>query len=210
MSVRIAAGQVALELSWPMPFFTHARVVLRNRGQASREVSVRVVGDQEEPAGTSGHFHAVWNERRGPFHSDERYMVAAVRGRGKYVGTLMYMHGSTDTDSATPYPLGFLEGDERVSVDGRAAVLGTGTEDYFDAGWYFRDGRFASPFSALIARSDDGASGLGSVTAARWHLLGDAIEFADSFELSFEYGANRPQAASDYASVAFYYASDLP
>jgi hypothetical protein len=40
----------------------------------------------------------------------------------------------------------------------------------------------------------------------RWSILGDAIDFQKSFGLSFEYGANSPTTALDYASTAFYYA----
>ena len=46
----------------------------------------------------------------------------------------------------------------------------------------------------------------GQATAVRWSLLGDAIDFHNSFNLSFEYGANAPATAIDYSSVAFYYA----
>ena len=32
---------------------------------------------------------------------------------------------------------GYLEGDERAFVDGRLAFHGTGTEDFYEGGWYF-------------------------------------------------------------------------
>jgi hypothetical protein len=34
----------------------------------------------------------------------------------------------------------FLEGDERVFVDGQESphIYGTGTEDFYESGWYFR------------------------------------------------------------------------
>jgi hypothetical protein len=35
----------------------------------------------------------------------------------------------------------FLEGDERVFVDGQESphIYGTGTEDFYESGWYFKD-----------------------------------------------------------------------
>jgi hypothetical protein len=45
----------------------------------------------------------------------------------------------------------------------------------------------------------------GSVTAGRWHVLTDSIEFRESLDFSFEYGADRPRTAERYASVAYYY-----
>jgi hypothetical protein len=120
---------------------------------------------------------------------------------------MVFMQGVLDSDAvAAHYPLGFLEGDERIVVDGSATVLGTGTEDFFDAGYYWGSGRFDSPFATLISRHED-ANG-GSVTAARWHALTNSIEFEDSLELTFEYGAPRPKSATDYASVAYYYLFD--
>ena len=43
----------------------------------------------------------------------------------------------------------YLEGNERAFVDGAAQpqILGTGTEDFFDGGWYFYDQLFSLPFS---------------------------------------------------------------
>jgi len=36
----------------------------------------------------------------------------------------------------------YLEGDERVFVDGQQSpvIYGTGTEDFYESGWYFRGG----------------------------------------------------------------------
>jgi Protein of unknown function (DUF2961) len=208
LSVRLKSSSVELVSSWPMPFFQHARLLLVNSGSAAHAVSVQVAKRSVAPEPAAGHFHAVWNQRRAPFSAHDRYPVAALSGGGKYLGTLMFLHGQVDAESATPYAMGFLEGDERIVVDGETVSQGTGTEDYFDAGWYFRDGRFDSPFATLIALAKDRDTGRGSATMARWHVLSDAIEFRDSFELSFEYGANRPDSASDYASVAFYYSAE--
>jgi hypothetical protein len=206
-STRVGSD-VQLEANWPMPYFTHARITLTNSSSEARAALVRIAHLSDAPKPAAGHLHATWNQRRAPFQVDERYPVAALKGHGKYVGALVYMQGVVDPSSATPYPLGFLEGDERIVVDGTTCEEGTGTEDYFDAGWYWNEGRFDAPFATLISREEDQAMKTGSVTAARWHALTIAIEFESSFELSFEYGANRPQSATDYASVAFYYLFD--
>ena len=43
----------------------------------------------------------------------------------------------------------FMEGDERVYVDGlrSPSIYGTGTEDEFDGGYYFNHGAFTLPFN---------------------------------------------------------------
>ncbi|HTU59263.1 MAG TPA: DUF2961 domain-containing protein, partial [Polyangiales bacterium] len=162
---------------------------------------VSVHEQRNAPPSEAGHFHVRFVERAEP---GDRYQVAELRGPGKYVGTLMFMQGQADPDSiAPPHTLAFLEGDERIVVDDIESVLGTGTEDYFDAGYYWLSGRFDSPFATLVALSEDDEHG--SVTAARWHVLTNSIEFRESFDFSFEYGADLPKTAERYASVAYYY-----
>ena len=45
---------------------------------------------------------------------------------------------------------GYLEGDERVYVDGAATpqLHGTGTEDFYESGWYFNRGTYPAPSPA--------------------------------------------------------------
>ncbi len=73
-----------------------------------------------------------------------RWTVADVTGRGKLVGVSQSMEGLL-ADGNTR---GYLEGDERVYVDGERtpAIHGTGTEDYYESGWYFNAGTYSTPF----------------------------------------------------------------
>jgi len=43
------------------------------------------------------------------------------------------------------------------------------------------------------------------VSCSRWHLLGDALDFQQSFLLSFQYAADNPALVVRYATVAYYY-----
>jgi hypothetical protein len=99
-------------------------------------------------------------------------------------------------------PLNFLEGDEWGLVDGRPALPGTGTEDYFNSSFYFADGLFATPFAqgqASILRER------GIAVCCRWHVLGDAIDFQSSLDLSLEIGPGQPSLLDRYRTVAFLY-----
>ncbi|MBI3070916.1 MAG: DUF2961 domain-containing protein [Deltaproteobacteria bacterium] len=98
-----------------------------------------------------------------------------------------------------------LTWDEFGVVDGELRVAGTGTEDYFNAGWYFSAGVFDSPFAGLNFKESDATAGSGRISAYRWHILTDEINFSNSFDLRMEYGANRPELADRYASVAYHY-----
>ncbi|MET0390803.1 MAG: DUF2961 domain-containing protein [Polyangiales bacterium] len=209
LSLRRDDGGLTLDINWPMPFDQRARITLTSRTDRSAELQaceVRAALKREPPDPDAGYFHITRRSRRGPFAHGERYEVAALRGPGKYVGTLLQMRGQLDPESANPHSLGFLEGDERVVVDGRTVSEGTGTEDYFDAGWYFRDGPFTTLFGGVFALDHDEESG--HAAAVRFHLFGDAIGYREDFGLSFEYGADRPNSASAYDSLAFHYARE--
>ena len=59
--------------------------------------------------------------------------------------------------------------------------------------------------SALVSISQDDTTKTGRLSALRMRLPTDTIEFADTFLLDVEYGANRPTTALDYSSVALFY-----
>jgi hypothetical protein len=204
MSARVDGTQTELTLSLPMPFASRASVLLSNQGARSVPLRVEIAGSAMLPAREWGHLHASWHEQTDSFAPGGRYVVADLHGRGKYVGTMMFVRGRADPEAAISSPFNFLEGDDRTIVDG-VTSKGTGTEDVFDGGWYFIDGRYDRPFSALIEKTSDDATGVGSVSMLRWNVLANAIPFQDSFRLDFEYGANQPETAISYASVAFYY-----
>ncbi|HET8933584.1 MAG TPA: DUF2961 domain-containing protein [Polyangiales bacterium] len=207
LSATRSGSDVTFECNWPLPYFEHARISVENASDVARAVKISLQQSTQPTPSAAGHFHAVYRHSVGPFNDGDRYQLANVEGRGKYVGTLVYMQGQLDNEAvAARYPLGFLEGDERIAVDGKDTVVGTGTEDFFDAGYYWGNGRFDSPFATLISKTED-ANG-GSVTAARWHILTNSIEFEQALDFSFEYGADRPKSATDYASVAYYYLFD--
>jgi hypothetical protein len=204
MTVQVDASQTDLTLSLPMPFASRAVVTLGNRSAKSLQVRAEIIGSQTLPGADWGYFFASWQEQSDSFTPGGRYVAADVRGRGKYVGTMMFVEGREDPETSIRSPYNFLEGDDRTIVDG-VVSKGTGTEDVFDGGWYFIDGRYDRPFSALIAKASDDTTDVGSVSMLRWNVLANAIPFQDSFRLDFEYGANRPATAVKYASVAFYY-----
>jgi hypothetical protein len=204
MTVRVEGEKTDLMLSVPMPFAARAAVTLSNQASRPFQVVAEIVGSPVIPSSDWGYLHASWREQGDSFAAGGRYVVADLQGRGKYIGTMMFVKGRKDPETSTPSPFNFLEGDDRTTVDG-VVSKGTGTEDVFDGGWYFIDGRYDRPFSALIDKTSDDATGIGAVTMLRWNVLANAIPFQDAFRLDFEFGANRPETAINYASVAFFY-----
>jgi hypothetical protein len=222
MTVVVGGSRTDLTLSLPMPFASHANIALTNVALAPLSVHAEVYGSPVAPSGDWGYLHVAGNERFAPvtvdpidrnpdslppIPADARYCVADLLGRGKYVGTILFANGGVDAlaPSITQRPLNFLEGDELGTVDGVLSDHGDGTEESFNAGWYFKDGPYSWLFSSGISLSTDPTTRTGATSMVRWYILGDAIDFEDSLVLEYEYGANRPNTVSNYASVAFYY-----
>lgn len=201
MQVQRVAGSLQLSLALPMPFAKRARLALA--ATSGSAVQVKIEGRDAQPPEPWGHLYARRQTRTRP-NLGERFDVAELNGPGKYVGTMLYMRGGPNAQNIIPgpMPLNFLEGDDHIELDG-STYQGTGTEETFNGGWYFSDGRFDSPFAALlnIEQSDPKQ---GAISAVRWYVLSDSLPFQEHFKLSYEYGAN-PETAFEYSAVAFYY-----
>jgi Protein of unknown function (DUF2961) len=203
MTVESDEREVRLSLTLPMPFASQVRLELLQLVEGASSLALRVEGSSDIPTGPFGRLHTAIAERTAP-QAGERFEVANLLGPGKYVGVIMSLRGQSDLTPPATLPLGFLEGDERLEVDGEVS-LGTGTEEFFGGGWYFIDGPFSGPFSAVFHVRSDAVSGAAEVAGVRWNILSDAIQFQRTFNLSFEYGANRPATASEYTALSFYY-----
>jgi hypothetical protein len=181
---------------FPMPFNGSARIEVGN--ETGEEITsfyyhidYQQLSRPLEP--DVAYFHAAWHRepRTNPHHS---YTVLEAEGRGHFVGLNMSMQSyNNDTQ--------YLEGDEEVFVDGEArpSIAGTGTEDYFNSGWYFNQGEFAAPYHGLIVKDTK----LQRIAAYRFHIL-DAIPFARSLKFNIEHGDQNVEIA-DYSSTAYWY-----
>ena len=181
---------------FPMPFAKSARMEIVNEtGQEVQSFYYHINYRQlaQPPAADMGYFHASW--RREPrTTSSKPYVILEAQGRGHLVGVNMNMQGY---DNGMQY----LEGDELVYVDGEKtpSLRGTGTEDYFNGGWYFKTGEFAAPYHGLILKDDT----LSRIAAYRFHVQ-DAISFTSSLLFSIEHGDQNDEIA-DYSSTAYWY-----
>jgi D-arabinan exo alpha-(1,3)/(1,5)-arabinofuranosidase (non-reducing end) len=181
---------------WPMPFNRSARVeVVNETGQDIPSFYYHIAYyTVPQPWDASvAYFHAQW--RREPQTDSKRnYTILEAEGRGHFVGTMLSMQSYAKN-------LSFLEGDEMIFVDGeqQPSLYGTGTEDYFNSGWYFNRGEFAAPSHGLILKDDT----LGRIAAYRFHVA-DAIPFEHSIRVTIEHGHANGEVA-DYSSTAIWY-----
>jgi len=97
---------------------------------------------------------------------------------------------------------GYLEGDERVFVDGEKtpSIIGTGTEDYFSSGWYFINGEYSAPYHGVTVKDEE----KGRINAYRWHIE-DPIPFKKSLLFQIEHGGTNNASGVEYSSVSYWY-----
>ena len=197
---------------FPMPFWNNAVVQLENKGAVAVSnvaYEVNVLSNGYDPA-RCGHFYAEANRQK-LTSGDRDYIVLDTEGFGHYVGCVLSMtasHPDEDLD------MRYLEGDERVYIDDNPspAIYGTGTEDYFNGGWYFNRGAFslASHGAPYLHHEDGAESRTNSTSAYRFHL-GGVIPFRTHIRFGIEHGDNyvHNNLPGVYSSVAFFYKKDI-
>jgi len=182
------SGDDGYECRLPMPFRPGTALRLLNRSGRPVRAAFRA-GAARERGADEGFLHAVWN-KSGP-DAGRPHRLAEIGGRGKYVGCYL---GVTSLDGSW----WILEGDETVVADGRRRC-GTGMEDYFNGGWYYRGDSF-TPWSGILDRCPF------RVGQYRF-LLSDPVPFGRSFSMDVERG-NRNVSRGWMRSVAWFYLAE--
>jgi len=205
-------GSLSLSAWWPMPFARTARITLANiTGNPVFGIDSDVVttpDPQWAPAlatGRAGYFTA--RSHAGPTTLGQDWVFADEQGHGKFVGVSHTIRGSrikTSFGEDSPY---FLEGAERVYTDGSASPqwYGTGTEDFYEGGWYFHNGTTYS--DPLTGQPDQrtATGGCADYCVAVYRLmLADAIDYHSAIRFGIEHG-KRNMVQPDYSSTAFLY-----
>lgn len=103
----------------------------------------------------------------------------------------------------------FFEGDDETTIDGETVVRGTGSEDFFNGGWYDVPGRWEDRVSLPLSGSLDFKRYLGRTGGYRF-LITDAYPFEKSIRQTIEHGPTKNNFPADYASVSFFYSENRP
>jgi hypothetical protein len=127
------------------------------------------------------------------------YEVLSVKGQGHFVGASI---SGSNADS-----LIILEGDDSYSIDGRPAseFHGTGTDDYFNAGWYFAEGNSSGPTHGVALKDAKKPNGF---SAFRSHFT-EPVTFSNSFVFNLEHGPNNDRPGVNYSSVSYWYQNNM-
>ena len=215
--------------SFPMPYSNGCRIEVVNESSVIWpglffQIQYLELENQSSPL----RFHALWR-RENPTQYRIPYRIMEAKGQGHFAGVHLYMqntsqwlnpekmwHRYQDSGSILSafFPemlgMGILEGWERIRVDGeeKPSIQGTGTEDYFNSGFYYSNGTFSAPYWGCTVRSYPQAR----CASYRFHIQ-DPIPFQESITVDIDHGYTN-QVEGDYQSVAYWYQKephvDLP
>lgn len=146
----------------------------------------------------AGRLHCLYNA--GTNAGSEPQYVMKTKGKGHFIGCCLSMQ------SWLPNYLGYLEAPEYIYIDDNLeqkapAIVGTGLEDYFNGGWYFRDGEFNAPLHGVPLK--DALRSM--ISMYRFHE-NDVICFDESFVMMFQ-SPRPPEHTREFkfSSTAYWY-----
>lgn len=193
---------------FPMPFDKSAKIELVRRNMKGTptnpvniEAKIWYSSDKRDPQ-TEGKFYAQW-EKLCESKPGVPHIFADLRGKGHYVGSLLQAQGLKAGMTI------FFEGDDSTSIDGIFRLHGTGSEDYFNGGWYAMMDRWDDKMS-LPLHGSLGYSLPYSRTGGYRLYLSDKLSFEKSFFHSIEHGPVKNDFPVDYTSLGLYYCDAPP
>jgi hypothetical protein len=188
---------------YPMPFDQSAKIELIYRvDSSSQQIPIQVsfqvwYTDESRNATEEGKFYAQWSKEikstRGKPH-----VFLNVSGKGHYVGTILQAQG---LQAGMTY---FFEGDDSASIDGNFRIHGTGSEDYFNGGWYAMMDRWDGKLSLPLHGALDYSLPFCRTGGYRFYIS-DKLSFQKSFYMGIEHGPAGNEFPVNYTSVALYY-----
>ncbi len=186
----------------PMPFDRSATIELIYRknqsGLPTVHISSEVVWIEDKRRKDEGKFYAYWKrEQPAP---GQPYVFLEGKGKGHYVGTVLLSQAKTYNHHTE-----FFEGDDSTVLDGRYTLHGTGSEDYFNGGWYAQPNGWVERKGAPLSGCLDYSLPLSRTGGYRF-FVSDKMSFDESIYHSIEHGPVNNNRKVEYTSVAMYYA----
>jgi len=187
---------------FPMPFDKSARIDLvseiQNETVLDVEVSFVPIGRREN----EGKFYTIWR-RENPTTKGKPFTFIETKGQGHIVGCIQQSQGF---ESGNTY---FFEGDDQTTIDGELVIHGTGSEDFYNGGWYDVPGRWderrSFPLSGCLAYKKH----LGRTGGYRF-FIGDAYAYRKSILQTIEHSPTKNELLNDYCAVTYLYSQNRP
>lgn len=189
---------------FPMPYDRKARIELINRQDSTKNnipltISVKITYQliPRKPA-EEGKFYAYYHHRQHPAH-DGHHTLAEAFGHGHYVGTVLLTQGLKAGMTT------FFEGDDSTNIDGQPRHHGTGSEDYFNGGWYALMDRWDAAMSLPLHGALDYALPFGRTGGYRL-FMADKLSFDQYLYHGIEHGPVANEIPAIYTSLGYLYA----
>lgn len=194
-------------LYFPMPFDRHAKVEImyRKLADSAKQEPIRIQSEVyytnlKRNKSTEGKFYGYWNKNINP-PSGKPHLFLEGTGKGHYVGTILQSQG------LRPGMTLFFEGDDSTVIDNKLVIHGTGSEDYFNGGWYALMDRWDQKMSLPLHGSLDYSLPMARTGGYRL-FISDKMPFKKSIHHSIEHGPEGNNFPVDYTSMAYYYAPE--
>ncbi|RJE20247.1 hypothetical protein PHISCL_07425 [Aspergillus sclerotialis] len=213
---------------FPMPMMRNATITIENDSTISITPDISLTFQPSSHLSNSkrkewGYFST--QNRRGPTTPGQVWPVLSTNGPGVSYG-LTHTICSTASESDT----NMVEGDFQAYIDRTnppknpvnstsAIMLGTGTEDFYESGWFFSDGSYGKypgdkpmpydmPFTGLAGKSESHTGRQTKNLCLDMHrlLITDSIPFgSEGISLNFEHGGTGNDDSAEFETTAFYY-----
>lgn len=187
---------------FPMPYDRSAVVEVVSERATPVELRAEVLFAPVPRATNEGRFHALWR-RENPTKPGEPYTFIETEGRGHLVGVVLQSQGFESGKTL------FFEGDDQTTIDGELVIHGTGSEDFFNGGWYDIPDRWEKRLSFPLSGCLGYAKHLGRTGAYRL-FLGDAYAYRKSIRQTIEHSGEKNNIPTDYCSVTYLYSERRP
>jgi hypothetical protein len=187
---------------FPMPFDKSATIEVVSERSEPVELRAEVMSTGTPRSANEGKFYALWR-RENPTTIGAPYTFIDTEGRGHLVGVVLQSQGFESGKTL------FFEGDDQTTIDGELAIQGTGSEDFFNGGWYDVPDRWEKRMSFPLSGCLGYMKHLGRTGAYRF-FIGDAYGYKKSMRQTIEHSGEKNNIPTDYCSVAYLYSERRP
>lgn len=191
---------------YPMPFEAGIKIELINKSNYDfNNVSTKTsIENNQMQFGEYGYFKTEFLEHlhgtETALKTGEPMTFLETNGQGLVAGVTHSMAGAYIGEHSRFH----LEGDEQIYVDNSMshAFHGTGTEDYYNGGWYFKTGVQTNP---LFGQSNHNYREMRDRTVMLRTHITDPIHFRSHIDFKMEHGGWNESADADVFVVTYYY-----
>jgi hypothetical protein len=190
----------------PMPFDKKVRIEFYLKAEDSAlskaDIHTKIYYRlQPRNADKEGKFYAYRNSEK--TKGGEPHVFLNIQGKGHYVGSVLQAQGVKTGMTI------FFEGDDSTVIDNEMRFHGTGSEDYFNGGWYALLNRWDAKMSLPLHGALDYSLAFARTGGYRFYLT-DKMSFEKSIYQSIEHGGEHNAVPGLYTSVSYFYCDENP